>query len=147
MLIFKSILIILTIYNILCALSYFIMLKAEKNNTYKEPIHKTMEKFNSDIVETFKLNTEIYLSRGVAHLFTLLLINMFSLTLAPAILFWLGIYLIAGLIRMSSDKVYAEEILQGILPPETIRTVINIYYLIIGFIACLFIGIGLVIWL
>lgn len=146
MLIFQCILIILVVYHILYALSCFLMLKAEKNNTY----HKTMKKNNIGIVETLKLRIEISLSSGVAHLFTLLLINVFSLTLAPAILIWLGIYLIASLIRALNNKAYTEEVIhknEGLLPPETIRFYVNILYLIVGLIACLLIGIGLVIWL
>lgn len=150
MLIFQCILIILAVYNILYALSCFSILKAEKNDRYKEIVHKTMKKNNIGTVETLKLRTEISLSSGVAHLFTLLLINVFSLTLAPAILIWLGIYLIASLIRALNNEAYTEEVVhknEGLLPPETIRLYVNILYFIVGLIACLLIGIGLVIWL
>lgn len=150
MLIFQCILIILAVCNIFYALSGFIILKVEKNNAYKEMVHKTMKKNNVGTVETIKLRAEIFLSSGVAHLFTLFLINVFSLTLAPAILFWLGIYLIASLIRVLNNKAYTEEVVhknEGLLPPETIRFYVNILYFIVGLIACLLIGIGLVIWL
>lgn len=155
MFIFQALLVILVVWNLFYVFGYSLMLKVLKSNNpqYKELLRNSIEKYDEVLPEHIRYQTTTFVSKAIVHLFTLLLINVLSLAVAPAIFLWIGIYMIISVVRMVQGKIELEKLMNYKYKTDvrvnesTIKMAINGVCIVMAFFGCLAICIGLVILL
>lgn len=155
MFIFQALLVILVIWNLFYVFGYSLILKVSKsdNQQYRDLLRNSMEKYEEVVPEYIRYQIATFMSKTAVHLFTLLLINVFSLTITPAIFLWIGIYMIVSVVRMVQGKAELEKLMNYKYKTDirvnegTIKMAINGVCIVMAFFGCLTICIGLVILL